>query len=836
MCPCSYINEAMVKYFLFPFLFLWTTGLTLLAQTKSPDEFLGYPLGSKFTPHDQVLDYFKYMGKTGKNVRVVNYGKTYEGRELLVAIVSSKENLERLEQIRKNNLSLSQGKKITGKQPAILWLSYNVHGNEASSTETALKTLFALSVAKEGNIQDWLQRTVVIIDPCLNPDGRARYVNYFNSVSGPKPNPDPMAREHTEPWPGGRTNHYYFDLNRDWAWQTQVETQQRLALYQDWMPQVHVDFHEQNYNEPYYFAPAAEPIHQDVTPWQREFQVTAGKNNAKYFDQKGWQYFTKEQFDLLYPSYGDTYPLYNGAVGMTYEQGGIGAGLAVVTIDGDTLTLKDRIDHHYTTGMATLGTVAKNADRLLEEFGKYFEKGITAPSGSFKTYVVKAQNLSRLKKMAALLKKNRVEFAFGSEGTANGYNYETGKTEVFKLERNDLIVNLSQPRAVLANVLFEPQTAVSDSNTYDITAWALPYAFGLNAYACKEPIKGMYTAIQSDKEPETALQRPYAWLLPWASLEDVKALIALQKAGIKVRVAEEGFTVGGRTYHPGTLLIYRSENERSVKDVAAKVTAVAQLAKVRFFSVAGGFVDKGKDFGSSAYPLLNLPKIAVVAGAETAAQSMGEIWHFFEQELDYPLTTISPGDVANLDINKVNVLIFPDGSYAEDLGEKLGDWIKIGGKLILFEDAIQSVVGKKPFDIQKKEYLKDELSVNFIPKYFNRKQTNLSNAIPGAIFKVELDHSHPISAGLGNYYYTLKTDDKLYEFLNKGWNTGVLKPGSYVAGIAGEGVLKKLGAGMLFGVQPVGKGSIIYLGANILFRSFWENGKQLFSNAVFLVN
>ena len=193
-------------------------------------------------------------------------------------------------------------------------------------------------------------------------------------------------------------------------------------------------------------------------------------------------------------------------------------------------------------------------------------------------------------------------------------------------------------------------------------------------------------------------------------------------------------------------------------------------------------------------------------------------------------------DVANLDINKINTLIFPDGIYSADIGEKIQDWIKIGGKLILLEDAILSVAGKKPFDIQKKEYFKDELLVGDIPKYFSRKLVNLSNVIPGAIFKVELDHSHPISAGLGNYYYTLKTDDRLYEFLKRGWNTGILKAGSYMAGIAGEGVLKKLREGMLFGVQPEGKGTIIYLGASVLFRSFWENGKQMFVNSVFLVN
>ncbi|SDL89074.1 Zinc carboxypeptidase [Pedobacter sp. ok626] len=828
-----------MKYFLLPFLFLSLGWAAVQAQVKSPDEFFGYALGSRFTSQDKVLDYFKYLGKMTRNVKVVSYGKSYEGRELLVGIVSARDNMDKLEQIRINNLSLSNGQKISGKsikQPAILWLSYNVHGNEASSTETAIKMMHALVEAKKSNIQDWLRNTVVIIDPCLNPDGRERYLSYFNSVTGAKPNPNPLAREHSEPWPGGRSNHYYFDLNRDWAWQSQIETQQRLALYHDWMPEVHVDFHEQNYNEPYYFAPAAEPIHQDITVWQRAFQVTVGKNNAKNFDQKGWKYFTKEQFDLLYPSYGDTYPLYNGAVGMTYEQGGIGAGLAVITIDGDTLTLKDRIDHHFIAGMATLETVSKNADRLVEEFRKYFENARVTSPGVFKSYVVKGENLGKLKRLAELLKRNNVDFSFGGDGNAEGYHYETGKLEPFIIGRNDLIVNLDQPGAILANVLFEPQTKVNDSNTYDITAWALPYAYGLNAYAVKSLIKGKYQFIEEPNPALGKMQKPYAWLLPWDSVDDAKVLVALQKAGVKVRMTEEGFTVGGISYPVGSLLIYRAENEKSVKELSTKIAEIQRRLKAFFYTVNGGSVDKGKDFGSSVYPVLPIPKVAVVASSEATAQSLGEVWHFFEQELGYPITMISLDDIGALDLNKINTLIFPDGTYGDNINEKTQDWVRAGGKLILMEDAILSAVGKKPFDIQRKAYYKDELSVEVAAKYQSRKQTNLSNAISGAIFKVDLDKSHPISAGLGNYYYTLKTDDRLYEFLSRGWNTGVLKPGSYVAGIAGEGVLKKLGAGMLFGVQPEGKGTVIYLGASVLFRSFWENGELMFVNSVFLVN
>jgi hypothetical protein len=820
-------------------LFLGLTSAYVSAQAPSPEEFLGYPLGSHFTPHQKVVDYFKKVAAINKNIKVQSYGKTYEGRELLLAVISDPANMDKLEQIRIANLNLTNADKSVAKlskQPAIVWLSYNVHGNEANSTETSMRVLYTLAQAKDAQTKEWLKNTIVIIDPCLNPDGRERYVSNYNMVSGAIPNPDPTAREHSEPWPSGRPNHYYFDLNRDWAWQTQIETQQRLVAYHQWMPQVHVDFHEQSYNEPYYFAPAAEPVHQDITPWQRAFQVTVGKNNAKYFDENGWQYFTKERFDLLYPSYGDTYPLYNGAIGMTYEQGGIRAGLAVLTADGDTLTLKDRIDHHFTTSMATIETVATHSEKLLIEFKKYFDQSATNPPGAFKTYIVKAQNIERLRKMADLLKRNHIAFAFGTERTLNGYNYETQKIEPFKVERNDLIVNLQQPRAVLANVLFEPQTVVTDSNTYDITAWALPYAYGLNAYGIKEAISGNYSFIEEKKESIPNINKPYAWVMPWNAVNDAQTLVALQKQKIKVRIAEEGFTIGSKVYTAGTLLIYRTENEKVNKDLAKLLTDISKNHNTSFYPISSGYVEKGKDFGSSVYRLLTAPKIAVVSGQEVSSQSVGEVWHFFEQELNYPITMISIQSVAYLDINKINVLILPDGSYSDKLAEQLTPWISAGGKLILMEDAIGAIIGKRSFEIKKKEYAKkDEKEINE-RKYSEKDKDDLQNAIPGAIYKVNIDQSHPLALGLGKYYYTLKTDEKIYEPLENGWNVGTLKANSYMAGVAGAKVKKKLETGLLFGVQQSGKGSIIYLGTDVLFRSFWENGKQMFTNALFLVN
>ena len=285
---------------------------SIISQTlQTPSQFLGYEIGSRFTRHHKVIDYFKYVSKNSSNVELEKYGETNEHRPMYVSYISSKENILKLENIRKSNLS--QTGIIAGdsnNKISIVWLSYNVHGNEASSTEAAMLTIYELVTTKKR----WLKNTVVIIDPCLNPDGRDRYVNWYQQVKSTPFNINQEGKEHSEPWPGGRPNHYLFDLNRDWAWATQLETAQRIKIYNKWMPHIHVDFHEQGINDPYYFAPAAAPFHEIISDWQRNFQTQIGKNHATYFDREGWLYFTKESFDLLYPSYGDTYPTYMGAI------------------------------------------------------------------------------------------------------------------------------------------------------------------------------------------------------------------------------------------------------------------------------------------------------------------------------------------------------------------------------------------------------------------------------------------------------------------------------------------------------------------------------------------
>ena len=439
----------MMKIRLLALLFAVICSVTAIAKKiQSPKEFLGYQLGEQFTPHSKVLDYFKYISMTAKNARLVEYGKSVEGRTLLVTFIASIENINKLEEIRKSNLRLTglEEGEAAPDQPAIVWLSYNVHGNEAASAEAAIQTLYDLVDPSNTRTRAWLKNVIVVIDPCLNPDGRERYVNFYNQVRNQVPDLLSYTREHVEPWPGGRSNHYYFDLNRDWAWQTQVETQARMALYNRWLPQVHIDFHEQGIDDPYFFAPAAEPFHEDITPWQREFQKSIGENNARYFDKNGWMYFTRERFDLLYPSYGDTYPIYNGSIGMTYEQGGSArAGLAVLNSAGDTLTLADRIAHHHTTGLATLEVVSQNSLRLVTEFREYFNRSRKAPPGEFKTYVIKSGDNTRLKALAGLLDRNGIAYGYGLNKKVKGLNYFSGKKESFQLIETDMVISAYQP-------------------------------------------------------------------------------------------------------------------------------------------------------------------------------------------------------------------------------------------------------------------------------------------------------------------------------------------------------------------------------------------------------
>ena len=819
----------------------------------SPKEFLGYELGERFTPHHRMVEYFKHVDDVMNNVEVRQYGETYEHRPLIYTIITAQENFNQLEKIRTDNLKrtgLVDGSPGSDKK-AIVWLSYNVHGNEASSLEASMLTLHSLADPTNAKTHEWLRNTVVIMDPCINPDGRDRYANFYNQYLNKPANPDIDATEHHEPWPGGRSNHYFFDLNRDWAWGTQTETRHRLKVYHEWMPHVHVDFHEQGYNNPYYFAPAAEPFHEVITPWQREFQTIIGKNNAKYFNEKGWLYFTREIFDLFYPSYGDTYPTYNGAIGMTYEQGGGGAGgLTIKTKEGDELTLRDRLEHHYTSGMSTVEITSANATRVVDEFEKYFRESIGNPTSPYKAYVVKAgNNADKLNRLTKWLDLQSIAYGHAATGKAmRGFDFQNQMTGNFNLTTDDIIINVFQPKSRFITTVFEPQSKLADSLTYDITAWNLVYAYNLTAYAVTERINVGRKFQPGTKEPSSNLEKPYAYILKYESIDDVAFVAEAMKQGIKLRAAEKAFTIGGKDFQPGSIIITRRNNE-NIADFDEKVMALAGKSGRRVFTSATCFVTKGKDVGAADVKYLKPPKVAVLFGEGTNALSAGEIWHFFEEQIQYPITQIGTNYFDEIELRNYDVLIIPEGSYKifdDEQLNQVGSWVSAGGKLIIIGSGLNAFAEKKGYalktydneankaEAEKKEKLLKEKEI--LRRYEDTERNEISNTISGAIYKVSLDPSHPLAFGTGNTYYTLKTRETRYAYLDKGWNVGVIKGiAKPVQGFAGRHANKKMDNSLVFGVEEKGNGSVVYLVDNPLFRSFWENGKMIFSNAVFMV-
>ena len=822
-----------------------TLSIAGMAQVPSPiaESVLGHALGERFTRHHAVVDVVEHMAEIRPHWLLQEYGQTSEGRPLLGLIMSSEENMANLEQLRSNNFDRILRGVDGGERVVWVYLSYNVHGNEAVCTEAAMATMEALATTHAA----LLEKVVVVMDPCVNPDGRDRYVHFQDQSTAPIPNPDPSAWEHQEPWPGGRANHYMFDMNRDLAWQTQRETQARTAFYQKWMPQVHVDFHEQGVNSPYYFAPAAEPYHKIITPWQRECQGHIGANNARYFDQRGALYFTREVFDLLYPSYGDTWPMFQGAVGMTYEQGGSGrAGRAVQTAVGDTLTLTYRIQNHVESGLATIESAGMHADRMLKEFAAYHRRNAEDPWGEFTGYVVPADNdAARIHWLTQLLESNGISFGMAKENVKlRGLDYSTLTNTNVQIHPGDLLIDAKQPMSSLLQVLMDPNPELSDSLTYDITTWALPYAYGLEAYAITSTMPETRAWQWSESEVSLEGEGPaYAYLLHYQTDSGTPILANLLKQGHVVRVAKRPMVIDGVTYPEGTLIVTRRNNESSWPSMGPTLEALAQGHRgLEVIRLESGMVSDGPDLGAYDVAHIQAPRVAVVTGDEVSSLSFGEVWFTFEEVWQYPMTAVWGLD--NVQWDDFDVVVLPRGWYSieEALKDQIADWVRQGGQLIALDAACN--VGLDSWGLSRhdgdddKAERQDEREAHqrqdqYAP-YAMSDRNGIRSDIPGAIYSISLDNTHPLAFGYGNRYWSLKTGSRRYAPLEAGANVGWLgESPSPISGFAGTRANASLRKSLSLGVHNMGRGHVIYLADNVLFRAFWKDGHKFFANAVF---
>lgn len=788
----------------------------LAQKTFSSKSVLGHELGAAFSTHAQVVDYFEELNRVfPNNSKLEIYGESHEGRTLQLMFIGSENTIKNLEQVRNNHINTS-----VNENTPIVWLSYNVHGNESSGTEAAMETALILLRDKK----EWLDNVLIIIDPCLNPDGRDRYVNFFKQYSTLSKNSNIRSIEHQEPWPGGRFNHYLFDLNRDWAWLTQVESQQRIKKYNQWMPHVHVDVHEQGINENYYFPPAAEPYHEIITDWQREFQEYIGENHTKYFDANNWLYFSKEIFDLLYPSYGDTYPMYNGAIGMTYEQAGSGrAGISVAIANGDTLTLRSRVAHHVTASLSTVEVAYNHKEQLISEFQTFNNDFPYA----YQSYVLSGDSF-KMNSLRRLLALHEIKVGKPKEGSLiKGWSYTSQEKTTYKVKSNDIVVSVDQLKGPMVKVLFEPQTFLSDSLTYDITAWSLPYAFGLNAIACE-------SQVPSESElsvPNDYLVSPipmnskdaFAYVCKWKSMESARFLERLLSSNVNVKYAKKSFQLDGNLYDPGSLVIARGENsELNIDSLLIQASAGLEL---QINTCLTGSVEKGNDFGSSSYREIQSPKIGFLAGERLSPLNTGEIWHYLEQRLKTPFLMLRPNDMADFGISDLDVLMVPEGNLSAEISAEILSWVKKGGRLVLFGESVENFLNQLSIELSEQSNEFHEMS----------ERDELSEMITGAIFDCEIDKKHALSFGYDSYH-TLRQSASRYR-LKSGTSVFELpKNTKQVSGFVGSRVKNDQGGALITGQEQYGKGSVTYFIDNPLFRGFWSNGLLMVANAIYFVN
>lgn len=840
----------MKSYVLILFNFFIITSSITSQQIESPDEFLGYELGTQFTYHHKAVEYFKYIAENSPLAKYRSYGSSYEGRPLGVCIISSEENLKNLEELRKNNLIKTglAGGTFTGKQIPFIWLAYNVHGNESAGMETSMKVLYTLVTGSYPGVKEWLNNCIIIIDPCQNPDGRELYVNRYRSTRNLIPNPDRNAWEHNQGWPAARANHYMFDLNRDWLWQTQSETRQRISLYQQFMPHVHADFHEMGAESTFFFPPSAEPWHEAITPWQKEFHKLMGTGNAKMFDEKYRLYFTRETYDLFAPNYGDTWPMFNGAMGFTYEQGGGGAsGLAYKLRSEDTLTLKTRIEGHFLASIATLKVSYENRDRLVSEFNKYFDENAKNPVFEYRSVLIKGTNeRSAIESLLQLLDRNQIKYSYVKPPGKRfqGFDYLNNRAGEVTPEKGDILISAFQPQSRLVKVLFDPDSRATDSLSYDLTAWALPYVFNLKSFAVNEELKPEGTDFIHEKISNKTGQeyKPYAYIAEFRGFNEIRLMSELFKSSLRLRYALKPFESNGVKFPAGSIIVARGDNRHTGNSFDKTVTECADRCGVRLHVALTGIVESGKDFGSEYSELKKQPAVAILCGDGISSTGTGELWYFFERELEYPVTLINISYVETADLSQYDVLFLPSGNYSK-LKDKIFDFTRKGGRTIAIENAVSIFADDKSTALNKaaeaktaeekaaEKKLKSD-DTTFLRKYSEERRYAISERSAGSIYRVRTDDTHPFAFGTGKEWFIMKRTVG-YPYLQTGYNIGYITEKEPVSGFAGFKFKDKIKNTLVIGSERIGQGEAVYVTDNPYFRAFWKSGRVFIGNFIF---
>lgn len=822
-------------------------------------------LGLRYTPHEALVAWARRLGESARDrVQVLRMNLTEEGREQLLLVISHPDNMARLEALRTANARLAdprgvgaeEAQRIAAGNPAFVWLGYSIHGAEASGSEASLAVAYHYAACTDPAVLDQLKRTVVLLDLTQNPDGRARLIRDVEEATQGVNPADAEDAQNRARWPSGRFNHRLFDLNRDWAWQTQGETRAKTAAFRHWNPQVLADHHEMGPETSYYFPPTMAPLHAAIPDaFKHRWQQTFGEGIARAFDAKGWAYFTRDVFDLFYPSYGDSWPSLQGAVGMTFEMAGQ-VGLAYQRRDGEVLTLRDRVQRHATASFATVATAAAQRQALLHDYAKVRREQVARGAGAGAFLLGEGADPGRTRELVDLLQRNGIEVTRTTATVSTGLEPIAVERLEGRAPAGSYLVSLDQPAGALAQALLEKEALFGPKPSYDVTAWSLPLNFGVPAWFAKVRPAVSTEALSAPAVPALP-EAAWGYLLP-AGFEGRESLLAAaHQAGLRAWAVAEEVRLNGTTHAPGAVVLRPGRGQGMA---ALQAFLAPHLARTGHpvVGLQGAQVEQGPDLGSNRVQVLQRPRIAVIMDRPADPTALGAVLHTL-REAGLPFTQIRAGELGRTRLARYTHVVVVDdnaggGAWKTTLGDgaRLKAWVQDGGCLIALQGGalyahrtglLQAGFrflqkGAEQARLKEKDPKKEPeapKAEELLQPWGAREDRALKETIPGALLRVKVDRTHPLAWGLhGLEGAVLNLTDPILELSPSGENPlhypkGPLK----VAGLLAAPLEEKLQQTAYALREPLGQGAVVAFAGDPVFRANQPFTRRVFFNAFF---
>jgi len=791
----------------------------------TPESIIGHQVGEWHITHDKLVQYMKELARSSDRVTIQNRGLTYEDRPLILLTITSKNNHSNIEKIKENHMALSNSNNITNFNnfPLVVYQGFSIHGNEPSGSNASLLLAYYLAASKSNFIDDLLEKTVILLDPSFNPDGLQRFAYWANTNKNYNLNPDPNDREYNEAWPGGRTNHYWFDMNRDWLPVQLPESRARIKTYNEWLPNILTDHHEMGTNATFFFQPGIPSRTHPLTPiLNQELTQKIANFHVEELNEIGSLYYSEESFDDFYYGKGSTFPDINGGIGILFEQAS-SRGHIQESANG-ILTFPFTIKNQFTAAISTLKAGVNLRENLLKYQYNFYKNSREEGLKSKNKGIIFGDSKDRAKTihLAEILKRHEIDF----------YNLKKDLTHKGKYYKKDyaFIIPKNQKKSKLINAMFESRTKFRDSLFYDVSAWTLPLAFNLDY----DMNIDMNNAGDKNLEFSTNIggvtkKTNYAYLMEWHEYYTPKVLNEILNNDMIAKVALKRFNIDNKAFDYGTILIPVFN-----KEIDSTYNFLNKLAKENCITIHGvntGLAD-GIDLGSNHFKRISKQKIALLVGDGFSAYDCGEIWHLFDTRYNIKLTKLDVRNFSSANISDYSTIIMPSskGLNSEN-SDKMKKWIENGGTLIAYKNSLKWVEKTNLVKYNFKETKRTAKNISFEQKsnYFK------SQAIGGAIFEVNIDRTHPINFGYKNKSISIFRNSTLFIEADKdSYNNPIIyseKP--LLSGYISEENLNNLKSTVPLKINKLNKGKIISITDNTNFRAFWYGTNKLLVNAIY---